>query len=297
MPLRYTLISQSWVAQHPQPIGVVEFYGGEFFGLLPTTSYDFLLQSLFAAGYTIIAVPIQLGFDHYRIAYTLVEERDRVRDALPNLTGVPHFWVGHSVGCKFIALLEAFTDPATNTLILPSTSAAATLATRRGILDEPSLLMAPSIADTEHAVRVPILPQILDKLGLGVEPTKQQTQALIEQRDLFNLTALISFRDDTVAGNQSGSPEESDVAWFLEALRAGQNNILLHEEIEGDHLAPLGVQVGDSVYLFSMRTLLRREPVPRPLELLIIRFLAELDQRRRQASLVPVSSYAMSSSS
>jgi hypothetical protein len=286
---RYKLISQSWVAQHPRPIGVVEFYGGEFFGLLPTTSYDFLLQSLFAAGYTIIAVPVQLGFDHYRIAYTLVEERDRVRDALPNLAGVPHFWLGHSVGCKFIALLEALTDPATNTLVLPTTSDAATLEIRRGILDEPSLLMAPSIADTEHAVRVPILPQILDRLGLGVEPTKEQTQALIEQDDLFNLTALISFCGDTVAGNQSGSPAESDVAWFLKTLRARQNNTLLHEELAGDHLAPLGVQIGDSVYLLSMRTLLRREPIPRPLEPLIIRFLAELNQRRRQGSLAPSS--------
>lgn len=277
MEPHYERISRSLVARHPSPIGVVEFYGGQFFGQLPATSYDYFLDMLFRAGYTIIAVPFTFGFNHTAIAEVLLVERDRVRAQLPELEGVPHFWVGHSLGCKFIALLEAHTEPESG-LYLPPGRVRATA--RRGILNEPSLLMAPDIGDTDSALPVPILPQILDALGLGVRPTRAETQRLIAEDELFGLTGLISFERDRIAGNASEPPEVSDVAWFLQTLGARPGGRLLHEELAGGHLVPFGIRFDDVVLELDPQVGLLPAQPPAELEQAAVRMLAKLDQRR-----------------
>ncbi len=278
MQPHYTRISDSLVAQHPDPIGVIEFYGGEFFGTFPTSSYEYFLETLYQAGYTIIAVPFSLGLNHYGIAKKLLQERDAVRERLPELEGVPHFWVGHSVGCKYIALLEALTDADTKLFTIPGETPSL-----RGILNEPSLLMAPDIPSTADAIRAPILPAILDILGLGVRPSREETQKLIEEDDLFNLTGLISFDHDTVAGNESQPPEKSTVAWLIKTLSSRTPDRLLHSEIPGEHLTPVGVAIGSKLYRVSISRLIAVEPLPRKLEPLALKFLDELEQRRARA--------------
>jgi len=280
MEPRYERISRSLVARHPNPIGVVEFYGGQFLGQLPATSYDYFLGMLFRAGYTIIAVPFTLGFNHTEIAEILLIERDLVRAELPELASVPHFWVGHSLGCKFIALLEASTDPISGMFAPPGL---ATAGVRRGILDEPSLLMAPDIGDTDSALPVPILPGILDALGLGVRPTRAEMQRLVVESNLFNLTALISFERDRVAGNASEPPEVSDVAWFLDTLGARPEGRLLHEELPGGHLVPFGIRFGDVVLELDPRFGCPPAEPPAELEATAVRLLDELHQRRAVA--------------
>jgi hypothetical protein len=278
MDPRYERISRSLVARHPSPVGVVEFYGGQFFGQLPVTSYDYFLGSLFRAGYAIIAVPYRPGFNHAAIAETLLEERDTVRERLPELANVPHFWVGHSLGCKFIALLEALTDVRSG-LYLPAGRDRATA--RRGILDEPSLLLAPDISDTEDVLPIPFLGQILDTLGLGVRPNRAETQRLILESGLFGLTGLISFVRDRTAGNASGSPEESDVAWFIQALSGPLEHTLLHVELAGGHLVPLGLQIHDVVLEVDPAFGAVPAEPPAELEMAAIGMLAELGRRRR----------------
>ncbi|NTW04378.1 MAG: DUF1350 family protein [Oscillochloris sp.] len=277
--MHYERIAHSLVARHPSPIGTVEFYGGQFFGQLPATTYDYFLGSLFNAGYTIIAVPFVFSFDHVAVAEMLLDERDLVRKLLPELDGVPHFWVGHSVGCKFIALLEAYTEPAddlSSSLFLPPNRTLATA--RRGILDEPSLLMAPDIGDTSAALPLPVLPQILDALGLGVRPTRAETQQLIINDQLFHLTALISFQSDTVAGNASGSPEKYDVPWFINVL--GSRGTLLHRELAGGHLVPVGIRFADVVFEVDPKVGLFPADPPAELEQSAIELLAALAGRR-----------------
>ncbi len=277
MEPHYERISQSLVARHSRPLGVVEFYGGQFFGQFPVTSYNYLLGALFRAGYAIIAVPFRFGFNHTEIAEGLLIERDQVRARLPELEAVPHFWVGHSLGCKYIALLEAYTDAPSGKFLPPGRSLATA---RRGILDEPSLLMAPNIGDTSTALPVPLLPQLLDGLGRGVRPTRAETRRLIAEDDLFNLTALISFADDSIAGNASQPPAQSDVAWFLQTLAAHPGDMLLHEELAGGHLVPVGLQVADVVLEVDPQPGLWPAEPPAELEQSAVRLLAELDKRR-----------------
>jgi hypothetical protein len=281
--LNYRRISFSLVAEHPAPIGVVQFYGGQFFGQLPATWYSYLLEALYREGYALIVTPFRFGFNHVAIAGTLLYERDVVRRTVPSMANLTHFWVGHSLGCKFITLLEAYTDPLNGAFTPPGVTAAN--AARQGILDEPALLMAPDIGDTSATLPVPILPQILDSLNLGVQPSRADTQKLIREDDLFGLTSLISFSNDNIAGSVDQSPEKSDVAWFVKELesRVGGDRRFYHREIAGDHLTPLGIQVADLVLEANLRKpIVPAEPLAE-MEQTAIEMLSNLTERRKTA--------------
>jgi hypothetical protein len=56
-------ISNSWVAIHHQPKGIVQFIGGAFLALL-TIFYRYFLNKVFDAGYTIVALPFIFTFNH-----------------------------------------------------------------------------------------------------------------------------------------------------------------------------------------------------------------------------------------
>jgi hypothetical protein len=253
--MRFEAIAHSWVARHPDPIGVVQFLGGALYGSFPTISYSYFLSNLHAAGYTVIVVPFPFGFNHAAIAKSLLVTRDQVRTALGYPKEIPHIWVGHSLGCKYIALLEAYGK----------------------IMDEPSVLIAPDIADTQDALPVSALADLLDRFHLGVQPTKQETQKLICESNLFNLTAIISFDQDTVAGTQNESVNRSDVAWLIQTLtNRVQHQPPLEAEIPGEHREPVAIQFGDVVLRPSLRHGLLEPLLTRKLEPLAINFLLKV---------------------
>jgi Protein of unknown function (DUF1350) len=265
-------VSSSWVALHPKPKGVIQFIGGAFFGSLPTLFYQHLLDSLYAGGYTIVALPFRFSFRHWSIALSLLDEQQSLRQLLPELAHRQGFaaecyrdrsfyrWLGHSLGCKYIALLELLSDRAHYQALAAIIDVETAqwveqqLAERSqsDICNQPALLLAADISDTATAIPIPALAHLLDRLKLGVQPTRPQTLALIERSRLFGLTGLISFERDTVAGRVhtgpavhaspvKGPPLESDVAWLYQHLTPRG---LLHRELAGKHLEPLGVKIG-----------------------------------------------------
>jgi hypothetical protein len=121
LKLRFQPVSFSWVALHPQPKGVIQFIGGAFFGtFVPMFFYRYLLECLFKQGYTIILLPFNFTFDHYREAGFLIKEQYKLIPELVRMAKLAGYeyktylddsnfsWIGHSIGCKYIALLEAF---------------------------------------------------------------------------------------------------------------------------------------------------------------------------------------------
>lgn len=259
-------IAHSWVAIHSKPIGVVEFIGGALFGSVPIVSYDYFLRSLYEAGYTIIALPFRFGLNHTAVAESLLAERNEIIEKIgyyePSFQELPRFWVGHSLGCKYIILLEA----------------------AQKIWDQPSLLIAPDISDTKEAVPVPLVPELLDKIGIGVEPTREESRKIIEQSNLFNLTALISFDKDQVAGTASEPVEKSDVALFIHELESKKNRKLLKKEISGKHEEIVGLRVrnldGSASFVdIDLTDEIFENVKQRQLEPLAIEFLAKLADR------------------
>ncbi|MEL7037265.1 MAG: DUF1350 family protein [Cyanobacteria bacterium J06592_8] len=290
----------SWVALHPQPKGIIRFIGGAFFGSFPILSYRYFLRKLFEAGYTIVAIPFRFTFRHWSVALSLLEEQNDLESLLVEkakaagydskfyLEKSNYFWVGHSLGCKYIALLELLSDPDWQNNIqicIPQQNLEQIrdrLKTQTTILNQPSLLLAPDISDTESAIPIPFLAKLIDNIGLGVSPKRYQTQCMIYQSQLFNITGLISFESDTIAGNQRN--RQKDVYWFIQQL---SDRDFYHRELPGKHLEPIGIQIGDSIIDFNPGDKFIAPLSQRQLEPVVLSILQQLSDRIKLALLPP----------
>jgi hypothetical protein len=293
-------ISFSWVAIHPQPKAVIQFMGGAFFGSFPILFYRYFLQTLFEAGYTIVALPFRFSFRHWAIAQDLLQEQAALRQILAEQTGnlfyqdpANYVWVGHSLGCKYIALLELLSSSQWSsqaTVCLPRNALpeVSTL-NQKGILNQPSLLIAPDISNTASAIPIRSLARGLDRLGWGVLPTREQTQCLIEQSNLFNLTALISFAQDDLAGNPDDANKDpetqinSDLLWLLRQL-SRRPLPLLFQNLPGQHLEPLGLRLGAVLIRFNPLGQWIQPIRNRLLERYALQLLEALEQRQMNVS-------------
>jgi hypothetical protein len=304
---RFSPVSFSWVAIHPNPKGVIQFIGGAFFGTFPTVFYRYFLQTLFEEGYTIIALPFRFSFRHWSIAIELLAEQKILRHHLTEASKKlgyqsnvyqqenNYFWLGHSLGCKYISLLEFLSnerwkDTVNSCVREPDNQLIINLVTDSdspSIFDQPSLLIAPDISDTESAIPVKFIAQILDRMGLGVKPTRKETQCLIERSNLFNLTALISFDKDTLAGSETDISksvkiqEESDVLWLINELKKKPLPIL-HQELKGKHLEPLGIRIQNYIIHLNPFDKFIEAIKDRQLEKVAILFLEKLRERQQR---------------
>lgn len=300
-------LCHSWVALHPHPKGIVQFIGGAFFGSFPTVAYRYLLQKIFEAGYTIVALPFRFSFRHWSLAIELLNEQVALRPELAAIAQhlnydhelyqdkTNYYWVGHSLGCKYIALLELLSSEQWQNVLSHCVEANQIKEVERAIArlsiesvsikGQPSLLLAPDISDTESAIPIRFFAQLLDRFKLGVLPTRVQTQCLIEQSDLFNLTGLISFDRDTIAGSVANAQRqplnENDVLWFLSQLKQ-RRCPLLHQEVTGKHLEPVGVQIGGWVVDFNPWDKFAEPIAGRSLEAVVLQFLDRLRDRQQE---------------
>ena len=205
----------NWVAIHPKPVGVIYFIGGVFFGTFPTIFYRYLLKQLFEERYTIIALPYRFTFRHWSVSIELVKELGELRKAIlaeakwlgydytiyeeePTSEKPNYYWLAHSLGNKYIALLELLSD-------LDETDIQDVLGNCVGqdqyqeienalkgvdlkdisLKNQPSILMAPAITGLESAIPIPALANLFKKIGLDVKPTVEQTFCLIKNSRLF----------------------------------------------------------------------------------------------------------------
>lgn len=118
-PLHFQAISHSWVALHPKAKGVIQFVGGAFFGTFaPTLFYRHLLSFFYEQSYTIIVFPFSFSFNHFKESFFLLREQYGLISELVSMAlelgadpGVyleadRYAWMGHSIGCKYVAMLE-----------------------------------------------------------------------------------------------------------------------------------------------------------------------------------------------
>ena len=275
----------SWVALHPKPIGIIYFIGGAFFGTFPTFFYRYLLKNLFEKGYTIVALPYRFSFRHWSVAINLVEDQENLQKAMLfeakyrdydctlyeeylnskeeclSLKSGNFFWLGHSLGCKYIALLELLTNVKDKVVLKKepvekllesnciSLKEQKKLALSLAEIDlntisldnQSSILMAPAIEGLEGAIplfrngKFANFKKFLNSIGIKVEPSQKETFCLIKKSSVFNLTSLISFEEDT----RVAAPT---VKWLLKNI---DNRLVQTKKLRGKHLAPLGWINGD----------------------------------------------------
>lgn len=349
LKLKFKPVSFSWVALHPQPKGVIQFVGGAFFGTFsPMFFYRHLLESLFHQGYTIILLPFNFTFDHYTEAGFLIREQYKLMPELVRMAELADYqyktylddsnfsWIGHSIGCKYIALLEAFSALPKNRNqledfiweIVKKTSAnlsrekqekkvqsivndlenlindledtsleAKRLTTfyvqkditkRQIYFDESevkinslfiksqsSILLAPVNTGLDSAIQPKALADFIIKLGFNVKPTPEETEALIEKSNLFNLLGLVYFPLDNIG--------KSTREWFLNYLKKPPEQFRI--KLKGGHLRPLGLRIGNLVFNFpDTLSILPIEFVNKrnaEFEVYILQLLAYLEQKRQ----------------
>jgi len=283
---KFRPIHFNWVAIHPQPIGIVHVIGGAFFGTFPTIFYRYILRRLFEQGYTIIALPFRFTFRHWSVALALVRAQSELRKEIaaeakrlgyeyqlyeeePTGSKPNHFWLAHSVGCKYIALLELLSDLEQRKIqevlgdCVGSDQDQQIENSLRGVAlkdislkNQPSLLLAPVLAGIESAVPFRSLAELVKKLGLDVQPNVKQTRCLINRSRLFNLTAAIAFSRDRIASNQE-IDEDGEPKGTVEWLQKHVPSVKFSELPNRKHLAPLGFRHGDSQLAEQVIQLLR----------------------------------------
>ncbi|MGD1855383.1 MAG: DUF1350 family protein [Leptolyngbyaceae cyanobacterium] len=304
-PAQFELLpfAHSWVALHPAPKGVIQFVGSRLLGAFPTLAYRHFLKSLFEAGYTIVAFPFRFARNHWSVALNLLDEHYAVRAALMEaavakgystavyLEAKNYTWVGHGLGCKYVLLLEILSLPMDELSAQLQTlgqeiSLAAERQLRQGlaciqtslgylerriwqltgqaisygkpsIKDEASLLLAPVVAD--NGAR---LERVCGSL-LTMRPSVNHTHALIEQSQLFHLTGLLQFARDRTAADT------------CHQLMQEQTH-LRRRLLKGNHLEPVGIQIGPLVVDFNPLDKFIQPLENRDLELKALAFLERL---------------------
>ena len=246
-------ISNSKVALHPAPKGIIQFIGSFIFGSFPTCAYKFLLQYLYSQGYSLILYRFPLNplqFNHWQVSFELIEEQFRLKNELlktlkkeiQDIYSNPsnYLWLGHSLGCKYVILLEILSNnSARRKQVLQECLSddklekiikEASAISQHFILNQPSVFLAPEISNTVRILRSSW--RISNPL---TNPTQNQTECLIQaSQDLFNLLGIISFNWDNIA--------EDDVAFLREQLK---NKPDLYKELKGDHFQPLTIHIED----------------------------------------------------
>jgi len=257
-------MANGWVAFHSNPKGIIQFVGSFFiFGYLPTLFYNSLLRNLFNKRYTIIIYPISLipplncelkRIDHLKASIYLLKTEYLLKQELieyltnwfPNdyidlyLNHSSYFWLGHSLGCKYISILEFLSNEIndlnnilelcnlsnhekkiitdeinfiesyrklidTNIEKLLERKRIQGYSNNKLIKDQASIFLAPELYGTPGNNFLPNLP------GLKLFPDGDTTICLIKNTsNLFNLTGLISFVNDNIS--------EDDVLRIISAL-------------------------------------------------------------------------------
>ena len=284
---RFTFVpcAHSWVALHPQPKGVIQFIGSGLWGTVPTIAYRHFLKSLFEAGYTIVAIPFRFACRHWSVALDLLDEHYAIRVAMIEaaiakgydptvyLNAANYGWMGHGVGCRYVALLEILSSPMEvlanyfqelgpdpgkkNQQLQQIRQGLSTLGeslrrvetriqqltgemmdySQPSIRHEASLLIAPVMTDLVDAIPIKSLRLLVNQL-IGVYPTVEQTHQLIEHSQQFHLTGLIQFARDRIAADT------------CQRLMQEQPHIR-RRLLRGSHLEPVGIRIGQCIIDFN----------------------------------------------
>lgn len=280
----------NWVAIHPQPKGVIYFIGGAGFGSFPTLFYRYLLRRCFQQGYTIVAIPFRFTLNHWSVAIRMVRDQrqllaDIQREATflgytenlevyqePAIRSGRYHWMGHSLGCKYITLLQRLTDleilsrenegntqdisevihqyvpedKQADRIIAALSELGLENLDKLSLENQPAILMAPIITGIEGAIPIKAIADIVKKF-IDARPSEEETKKMIddslslEQSSRYTrFMAIIGFKDDQVQA------KAKTVDWLIQLLKKYNkltDDIVVRDDgsLGKGHLAPLNL--------------------------------------------------------
>ena len=159
----------------PQPVGIVQFIGGNGLAVQPQWSYQRLLQAFEARGWGVLTWAYHLSLDHQQQADQAFLDLEGVLRRELNLARLPLLRVGHSLGCKLLLL-----------------------APDGGLGCGGAAMLA--FNNYSAGRSIPLVNQLGPSLGLTVEfnPPPRRTMELVAERYRQPRNLLVRFRDDTI---------------------------------------------------------------------------------------------------
>jgi len=268
-----TEFGREGILLHPEPRGIIQFIGAFIFGSVPACAYRPLVQELYSRGFSLVLhrFPLNpLQFNHWDVALGLLQRARKIRNQIATGNAFPatapadrdfyldptnNLWLGHSLGCKFLMLLEILSnEPVRREAILreqlPSAevdSILSRLSNSSGdnasslsqwefspvIRNQPVVLMAPEISNT-----IRILRSGFQVSRNRARPDKTQTESMIlNSTELFHLTRVISFDWDGISVD--------DVDFLRSVLIQRGTPTPVVEHLYGWHLEPLSARIND----------------------------------------------------
>lgn len=178
-------VAGNWFLVPDRPKAIVHFLGGAFVAAAPHLTYRWLLESLYQENYAVIATPFINTFDHSAIALEVLTTFDQglivLRKQRPELTDLPIFGLGHSMGCKVHLLIGSTqtVQRAGNIFI--------------SFNNFPARKSIPLLEQFTQLV-----PDFQLDTRLEFVPTPEQTLQLIEAEYSAPYNLLVKFRSDTL---------------------------------------------------------------------------------------------------
>ena len=175
LPRHWRQLGRVWTALPPQPVGVVQFIGGNGLAVQPQWSYQRLLRAFEAQGWGVLAWSYSPSLDHQQQADQAFADLERVLRREPNLTGRPLLRVGHSLGCKLL-------------LLAPDEGMGCGGAAMLAFNNYPA------------SRSIPLVNRVGPSLGFTVEfnPPPRRTMELVAERYRQPRNLVVRFRDDTI---------------------------------------------------------------------------------------------------
>ena len=109
------------------------------------------------------------------------------------------------------------------------------------IKNQISILLAPVNTGLDSAIKPKALADLIIEFGFNVKPTPEETYALIENSNLFNLLGLVYLPLDNIG--------KSTREWFLNQLKKPPTDF--RAKLKGGHLRPLGLSSREFSFQFS----------------------------------------------
>lgn len=220
--------SGSWVLIPNNPQGIIHFLGGAFVATAPHITYRWLLENLAKQGYIIVATSFLNTLDHKSIAVNVQNRFENVLSRLEyrlgvELTYLPIYGIGHSMGCKLHLLIGSLFDIERAGNILLSFN---NYPLKQAIPFADNII--PSLKDNLKNYW-----QIDDKLDFEFTPSPEETTVIIKKNYQIRRNLLIQFNNDTIDQTNVLKPILKDL----------YPNLVSSLTLSGNHLTPLGQEI------------------------------------------------------
>lgn len=235
-------------ASGASPSCVIFFLGGAVLGQFPHIAYsEFLKRLAVRMGAAVIAIPYEVGLDHFSIAQKCVKLMKSAliecEDARGYSSSIPKYNVGHSLGGKLHSIGIAATGigediAGCGMISYNNFGFAQTIQMARAFSNELQVSKNPGFGEGVGPMPFDALFDLasnaINAVGLEFSPSPDQTDQIIAKKfdeNMLQKTRMFSFEDD----------ELDSTGRFVDCFRSGATNVSL---LPGSHLTPVYLRLG-----------------------------------------------------